>query len=32
VKILAGYPLTDREKELLAHSAEVVGEAIRSLD
>ena len=32
VKILAGYPLTDREKELLAHSADVVGEAIRSLD
>ena len=32
VKILAGYPLTDREKELLARSAEIVGEAIRSLD
>lgn len=32
VKILAGYPLTDREKELLAQSAEIVGEAIRSLD
>lgn len=32
VKILAGYPLTDREKKLLAHSAEIVGEAIRSLD
>ena len=32
VKILAVYPLTDREKELLAHSAEIVGEAIRSLD
>ncbi len=32
VKILAGYPLTEREKELLAHSAAVVSEAIRSLD
>ena len=32
VKILAGYPLTDREKKLLAHSAEIVGEAIRNLD
>ena len=32
VKILAGYPLTDREKELLARSAAVVSEAIRSLD
>ena len=32
VKILAGYPLTDREKELLAQSAEIVGEAICSLD
>lgn len=31
VKILAGYPLTDREKELLAQSAEVVSEIIRSL-
>ena len=31
VKILAGYPLTDREKELLAHSAEIVSEIIRSL-
>ena len=31
VKILADYPLTDREKELLAHSAEIVSEIIRSL-
>ena len=31
VKILAGYPLTDREKELLTHSAEIVSEIIRSL-
>lgn len=31
VRILAGYPFTDREKEALNHSAEVVGEAIKSL-
>lgn len=32
VKILSGYPLTEREKELLTHSADVVGQAIRSLE
>lgn len=32
VKILAGYPLTEREQAALRHSAEIVGEAIRSLD
>ena len=31
VKILAGYPLTDREREALQHSANVVSEAIRSI-
>jgi L-lactate dehydrogenase len=31
VKILAGYPLTDREREALHHSAAVVAEAIRSV-
>ena len=31
VKILAGYPLTDREREALQHSADVVSEAIRSV-
>ena len=31
VKILAGYPLTDREREALQHSANVVSEAIRSV-
>lgn len=32
VHILAGYPLNDREREALHRSAEVVKEAIRSLD
>ena len=32
VRILAGYPLTDREQQALHHSAEVVSEAIHSLD
>lgn len=31
VKILAGYPLTEREQTALRHSAEVVSEIIRSL-
>lgn len=31
VKILAGYPLTEREQAALRHSAEVVSEIIRSL-
>lgn len=31
VQILAGYPLTDREKSLLHQSASVVSEAIRSI-
>ena len=31
VKILAGYPLTEREQAALCHSAEVVSEIIRSL-
>lgn len=31
VRILAGYPLTDREQQALNHSAEIVREAIRSV-
>ena len=31
VKILAGYPLTEREQAALRHSAEVISEIIRSL-
>ena len=31
VKILAGYPLTEREQAALRHSAEIVSEIIRSL-
>lgn len=31
VKILAGYPLTEREQTALRHSAEIVSEIIRSL-
>ncbi len=31
VKILSGYPLTDRQREALHHSAGVVSEAIRSI-
>ena len=32
VKILAGYPLTEREKQALHHSADIVKHAIASLD
>lgn len=31
VRILGGYPLTDREREALYHSAEVIKEAVRSI-
>ena len=32
VKILTGYPLTEREKESLNNSAAIIGEMIAHLD